>query len=220
MCGEGCRGQDPSSDLRGLLTEIQALRGQLEKSIETSSALRSRLEEQLALEGKRAQEAALTVALQTLTVPEWPLHLDKHGTAPALRPETAAPCVCRRDVRAPGCPWPTDVSPRCQQAPDARGARAWPLLSCQLRQSLVISVRGLWVEGSGAWASRVLLASGLAPAPHPSVHSAFARHSTAEHPPSRLLPFKGNLSVLLRLSVSCKDPKSNPGGLKTASVLH
>ncbi|XP_077769242.1 CDK5 regulatory subunit-associated protein 2 isoform X11 [Canis aureus] len=78
-CGEGCRGQDPSSDLRGLLTEIQALRGQLEKSIETSSALRSRLEEQLALEGKRAQEAALTVALQTLTVPEWPLHPDKHG---------------------------------------------------------------------------------------------------------------------------------------------
>nr|XP_055157749.1 CDK5 regulatory subunit-associated protein 2 isoform X5 [Nyctereutes procyonoides] len=78
-CGEGCRGQDPSSDLRGLLTEIQALRGQLEKSNETSSALRSRLEEQLALEGKRAQEAALTAALQTLTVPEWPLHPDKHG---------------------------------------------------------------------------------------------------------------------------------------------
>ena len=169
MCGEGCRGQDPSSDLRGLLTEIQALRGQLEKSIETSSALQSRLEEQLALEGKRAQEAALTAALQTLTVPEWPLHPDKHGTAAALRPETAALCVCWRDVRAPGCPWPTDMSPRCQQAPDARGARAWPLLSCQLRQSLVISVRGLWVEGSGAWASRALLASGLAP-----VHSAFA----------------------------------------------
>ncbi|XP_041618703.1 CDK5 regulatory subunit-associated protein 2 isoform X4 [Vulpes lagopus] len=79
VCGEGCRGQDPSSDLRGLLTEIQALRGQLEKSIETSSALQSRLEEQLALEGKRAQEAALTAALQTLTVPEWPLHPDKHG---------------------------------------------------------------------------------------------------------------------------------------------
>uniref|UniRef100_A0A452RNX8 CDK5 regulatory subunit-associated protein 2 n=1 Tax=Ursus americanus TaxID=9643 RepID=A0A452RNX8_URSAM len=80
--GEGWRGQDPFSDLRGLLTEIQALRGQLEKSIETNSMLQSKLEEQLAMEGKKAQEAALTVALQTLSVPEWPPQLDKHGTAP------------------------------------------------------------------------------------------------------------------------------------------
>ncbi|XP_048079004.2 CDK5 regulatory subunit-associated protein 2 isoform X9 [Ursus arctos] len=77
--GEGWRGQDPFSDLRGLLTEIQALRGQLEKSIETNSMLQSKLEEQLAMEGKKAQEAALTVALQTLSVPEWPPQLDKHG---------------------------------------------------------------------------------------------------------------------------------------------
>ncbi|XP_034520290.1 CDK5 regulatory subunit-associated protein 2 isoform X3 [Ailuropoda melanoleuca] len=77
--GEGWRGQDPFSDLRGLLTEIQALRGQLEKSIKTNSMLQSKLEEQLAMEGKKAQEAALTVALQTLSVPELPLQLDKHG---------------------------------------------------------------------------------------------------------------------------------------------
>lgn len=81
--GEGWRGQDPFSDLRGLLTEIQALRGQLEKSIETNSALQGRLEEQLATAGKKAHEAAFTAALQTLSVPEWPPQPDKHGTAPA-----------------------------------------------------------------------------------------------------------------------------------------
>lgn len=91
--GEGWRGQDPFSDLRGLLTEIQALRGQLEKSIETNSMLQSKLEEQLAMEGKKAQEAALTVALQTLSVPEWPPQLDKHGTAPAPPPGDCSP-VC------------------------------------------------------------------------------------------------------------------------------
>ncbi|XP_034871841.1 CDK5 regulatory subunit-associated protein 2 isoform X1 [Mirounga leonina] len=77
--GEGWRAQDPFSDLRGLLTEIQALRGQLEKSIETNSTLQSKLEERLTMEGKKAQEAALPVALQTLSVPEWPPQLDKHG---------------------------------------------------------------------------------------------------------------------------------------------
>ncbi|XP_004411600.1 PREDICTED: CDK5 regulatory subunit-associated protein 2 [Odobenus rosmarus divergens] len=77
--GEGWRGQDPFSDLRGLLTEIQALRGQLEKSIETNSTLQSKLEERLTMEGKKAQEAALPVALQTLSVPQWPPRLDKHG---------------------------------------------------------------------------------------------------------------------------------------------
>lgn len=78
VSGEGWTGQDPCSDLHGLLTEIQALRSQLEKSIETTSTLQSKLEEQ----GRRAQEAALTRALQTLCVPEWPLQLDKHGTGP------------------------------------------------------------------------------------------------------------------------------------------
>ncbi|XP_045325533.1 CDK5 regulatory subunit-associated protein 2 isoform X12 [Leopardus geoffroyi] len=76
--GEGWRGQDPFSDLHGLLTEIQALRGQLERSIETNSMLQSKLEGQLAKEGKKAQEGALTGALQTPCVPEWPLQLDKH----------------------------------------------------------------------------------------------------------------------------------------------
>ncbi|XP_042636312.1 CDK5 regulatory subunit-associated protein 2 [Orycteropus afer afer] len=46
--GEGWKGQDPLSDLHSLLREIQALRAQLERSIETSSTLQSRLEEQLA----------------------------------------------------------------------------------------------------------------------------------------------------------------------------
>ncbi|XP_024618067.1 CDK5 regulatory subunit-associated protein 2 isoform X3 [Neophocaena asiaeorientalis asiaeorientalis] len=75
--GEGWRGRDPFGHLHGLLTEIQALRAQLERSIETNSTLQSRLEEQLARGGEKAQEADPTLALQTLSVPERPQQLDK-----------------------------------------------------------------------------------------------------------------------------------------------
>nr|XP_058927250.1 LOW QUALITY PROTEIN: CDK5 regulatory subunit-associated protein 2 [Kogia breviceps] len=75
--GEGWRGKDPLGHLHGLLTEIQALRAQLERSIETNSTLQSRLEEQLAQGGEKAREADLTLALQTLSVPERPQQLDK-----------------------------------------------------------------------------------------------------------------------------------------------
>ncbi|XP_022434604.1 CDK5 regulatory subunit-associated protein 2 isoform X2 [Delphinapterus leucas] len=74
---EGWRGQDPFGHLHGLLTEIQALRAQLERSIETNSTLQSRLEEQLAQGGEKAQEADPTLALQTLPVPKRPQQLDK-----------------------------------------------------------------------------------------------------------------------------------------------
>ncbi|KAI5138438.1 Cdk5 Regulatory Subunit-Associated Protein 2 [Manis pentadactyla] len=77
--GDSQRGQDPFSDVQGLLTEIQALRAQLERSIETSSTLQSRLEEQLAKAGKEAPEAALTGALHPGPSPEPPLQLGKHG---------------------------------------------------------------------------------------------------------------------------------------------
>uniref|UniRef100_A0A8C3YJ53 CDK5 regulatory subunit-associated protein 2 n=1 Tax=Catagonus wagneri TaxID=51154 RepID=A0A8C3YJ53_9CETA len=77
--GEGWRGQDPLGDLHGLLTEIQALRAQLERSIETNSTLQSKLEEQLARGGEKAQEAAFTLGLQTLPAPEDPLKRDKPG---------------------------------------------------------------------------------------------------------------------------------------------
>ncbi|XP_069868701.1 CDK5 regulatory subunit-associated protein 2 isoform X4 [Dipodomys merriami] len=76
--GEGWKGQDPLRDLHGLLTEMQALRAQLEKSIETNSTLRSRLEEQLAQGANKAQEGALIPATQALCIPEWSLQLDKH----------------------------------------------------------------------------------------------------------------------------------------------
>ncbi|XP_060010481.1 CDK5 regulatory subunit-associated protein 2 isoform X1 [Lagenorhynchus albirostris] len=75
--GEGWRGQDPFGHLHGLLTEIQALRAQLEGSIETNSTLQSRLEERLAQGGEKAQEADLALALQTPSVPERPQQLDK-----------------------------------------------------------------------------------------------------------------------------------------------
>ncbi|XP_055463512.1 CDK5 regulatory subunit-associated protein 2 isoform X7 [Psammomys obesus] len=76
--GEGWMGLDPFSNLRSLLTEMQALRKQLEKSIQTNSTLRSKLEEQLSQGSTKAQEGALTLALQALSVTEWSLQLDKH----------------------------------------------------------------------------------------------------------------------------------------------
>lgn len=82
--GAGWKGQDPGSDLHSLLTEIQALRAQLERSIETNSTLRSKLEEQLAQGARKAQEGTLPLPAQALSVPEWPLNLDKHGMASAF----------------------------------------------------------------------------------------------------------------------------------------
>ncbi|KAM5298506.1 CDK5 regulatory subunit-associated protein 2 [Ctenodactylus gundi] len=77
--GEGWKGQDPLSDLHSLLTEVQGLRAQLERSIEANSTLQSKLEEQLAQEAKEEQERALAVPVQAPSVPERSLHLlDKH----------------------------------------------------------------------------------------------------------------------------------------------
>ncbi|XP_023583117.1 CDK5 regulatory subunit-associated protein 2 isoform X2 [Trichechus manatus latirostris] len=70
--GEGWKGQDPFSDLHGLLREIQALRVQLERSIETNSNLQSKLEEQLAKDGSRcsmANENSYDLFDSTLAVP-------------------------------------------------------------------------------------------------------------------------------------------------------
>ncbi|XP_012657916.1 CDK5 regulatory subunit-associated protein 2 isoform X1 [Otolemur garnettii] len=76
--GEGWKGQEPCSDLHGLLTEIQDLRAQLEGSIETNSALQNRLEEQLARGAEEAEEGALALAVQALAVPQQSLQLDIH----------------------------------------------------------------------------------------------------------------------------------------------
>ncbi|XP_060056048.1 CDK5 regulatory subunit-associated protein 2 isoform X2 [Erinaceus europaeus] len=75
--GEGWRGQDTFGDLHDLLTEIQALRTQLEKSIETNSTLQSKLEKQLE-RAEKSPETALTSALQTLSIPERPFRLDRN----------------------------------------------------------------------------------------------------------------------------------------------
>ncbi|KAK2120235.1 CDK5 regulatory subunit associated protein 2, partial [Saguinus oedipus] len=76
--GEGWKGQDPFTDLHSLLIEIQALRLQLERSIQTNSTLQSRLEEQLARGVEKAQEGDLTLAVQALSIPELPLQPNKH----------------------------------------------------------------------------------------------------------------------------------------------
>ncbi|XP_028610465.1 CDK5 regulatory subunit-associated protein 2 isoform X4 [Grammomys surdaster] len=77
-CGEGRKGLDIFSNLHGLLTEIQALRDQLERSIQTNNTLKSKLEEQLSQGSKEAEKGALTLAVQALSVTEWSLQLDKH----------------------------------------------------------------------------------------------------------------------------------------------
>ncbi|XP_077904208.1 CDK5 regulatory subunit-associated protein 2 isoform X5 [Ictidomys tridecemlineatus] len=75
---EGWKGQELLSDLHDLLTEIQALRAQLEGGIKTNSTLQSKLEEQLAQGEKKAQEGDLSLAVQAPGVPDWTLQLDKH----------------------------------------------------------------------------------------------------------------------------------------------
>ncbi|XP_023611702.1 CDK5 regulatory subunit-associated protein 2 isoform X4 [Myotis lucifugus] len=113
MSGEGWKGQDPLGDLHDLLTEIQALRAQLERSIDTNSTLQGRLEEQLGQGGRKA--------LQTLPVPEQPLPPDKHDgdrcpvatdnscdlrdSAPPVRPRSASesPPLSRNDMDSLSC---------------------------------------------------------------------------------------------------------------------
>lgn len=76
--GAGSKGQNPCSDLHSLLTEIQALRGQLERSIETNSTLRSKLEEQLAQGPKKVQEGAPPLPAYVLSILKGSLPLDQH----------------------------------------------------------------------------------------------------------------------------------------------
>lgn len=75
---EGWNGPNSLSDLHGLLTEMRALSEQLERSIQTNSTLRSRLEEQLSQGVKTPQEGALTLAVKALSVTECSLQLDEH----------------------------------------------------------------------------------------------------------------------------------------------
>nr|XP_005892002.1 PREDICTED: CDK5 regulatory subunit-associated protein 2 [Bos mutus] len=77
VSGEGWRGRDLLGHLHGLLAEVQALQALLEKSIETNMTLQSWVEERLVQDGQKAREAALALALQTLSAPERPLPLDE-----------------------------------------------------------------------------------------------------------------------------------------------
>ncbi|XP_036035114.1 CDK5 regulatory subunit-associated protein 2 isoform X4 [Onychomys torridus] len=130
--GEGWKGPDSFSNLHGLLTEMQALRDQLERSIQNNSTLRSKLEEQLSQGSKKAQEGALTLAVEALSVPEWSLQLDKHDgnkcpeasdnsfdlfeSIQAMAPKSAseAPLLSRTDVGSLSCDSSTSAtSPPC-----------------------------------------------------------------------------------------------------------
>eukprot|EP00069_Balaena_mysticetus_P004481 bmy_17483T0 len=115
--GEAWRGQDPSGHLHGLLTEIQALRAQLERSIETNSTLQSRLEEQLAQGGEEAQEADLALALQTLSVPEWPQQLDK--------PASETPPLSGNDMDTLSCDSGSSITSASNMSRLVPGHRLW-----------------------------------------------------------------------------------------------
>lgn len=80
--GEGRQGQEPLGDLHGLLAEVQALRAQLERSVDTDHTLQNKLEERLEKGEKEAPAAAVTVAPQPLPSPQRPLQPDQHGMAP------------------------------------------------------------------------------------------------------------------------------------------
>ncbi|XP_026960854.1 CDK5 regulatory subunit-associated protein 2 isoform X3 [Sagmatias obliquidens] len=141
--GEGWKGQDPFGHLHGLLTEIQALRAQLERSIETNSTLQSRLEEQLAQGGEKAQEADLTLALQTLSVPERPQQLDKPGgdkcpvaadnsydlfdSTPAVPPGSASetPPLSGNDMDALSCDSGSSITSASNMCRLVPGHRLW-----------------------------------------------------------------------------------------------
>ncbi|XP_036915051.1 CDK5 regulatory subunit-associated protein 2 isoform X1 [Sturnira hondurensis] len=116
--GEAWKGQAPLGDLRDLLAEIQALRTQLERSIETNSTLQGRLQEQLAQGGRKAPDAALALALQTLPAPE-PPQPDQHDgdrrsvatgnscdlfdPTQAVAPRSETPPLSRNDVDSLSC---------------------------------------------------------------------------------------------------------------------
>ncbi|KAH0507427.1 CDK5 regulatory subunit-associated protein 2 [Microtus ochrogaster] len=128
---EGWNGPDSFSDLHCLLTEMRALREQLERSIQTNSALRSRLEEQLSQGAKMPQEGALTLAVKTLSVTECSLQLDENdGTkcpeasdnsfdlfesTQAMAPKSASetPLLSGTDVDSLSCDSASIISPPC-----------------------------------------------------------------------------------------------------------
>ncbi|XP_055994564.1 CDK5 regulatory subunit-associated protein 2 [Sorex fumeus] len=76
--GEGWRGQDALADLPSLLTEIQALRAQLERSIETNSTLQGKLEQQLAQAPREVPGAARSAILLAPSGLVQPQQLDTH----------------------------------------------------------------------------------------------------------------------------------------------
>ncbi|XP_028610464.1 CDK5 regulatory subunit-associated protein 2 isoform X3 [Grammomys surdaster] len=105
-CGEGRKGLDIFSNLHGLLTEIQALRDQLERSIQTNNTLKSKLEEQLSQGSKEAEKGALTLAVQALSVTEWSLQLDKHASETPLLSGTdvdSISCDSTSSATSPAC---------------------------------------------------------------------------------------------------------------------
>uniref|UniRef100_A0A8D1JIX3 CDK5 regulatory subunit-associated protein 2 n=1 Tax=Sus scrofa TaxID=9823 RepID=A0A8D1JIX3_PIG len=142
--GEGWRGQDPLGDLHGLLTEIQALRAQLERSIETNSTLQSKLEEQLARGGQKAQEAVLTLGLQTLSAPERPLQQNKPD---------GDKCPVAIDISCDLFDSSPAVPPRSASETPLLSGNDMDTLSCDSGGSMITSSTSRLIPGHRLWAS-------------------------------------------------------------------
>ncbi|XP_048196616.1 CDK5 regulatory subunit-associated protein 2 isoform X3 [Perognathus longimembris pacificus] len=142
VSGEGWKGQDPLRDLHGLLTEMQALRAQLEKSIETNSTLRSRLEEQLA---QKAQEGTLVPATQALCIPEWSLQQDKHdGDKCPVPSENSFDSTQAATIKSA-----SETSPLSGNDVDSLSCDSSSLASNAAQVTYVVTSHRLWASHSG-----------------------------------------------------------------------
>ncbi|XP_036185728.1 CDK5 regulatory subunit-associated protein 2 isoform X4 [Myotis myotis] len=141
MSGEGWKGQDPLGDLHDLLTEIQALRAQLERSIDTNSTLQGRLEEQLGQSGRKA--------LQTLPTPEQPLPPDKpDGDKCPVATDNSCDL---RDSAPPGRPRSASESPPLSRNDmDSLSCDSGSSATSALSMSRLVPGHHLWASKSGS----------------------------------------------------------------------
>uniref|UniRef100_A0A6I8NBW1 CDK5 regulatory subunit associated protein 2 n=1 Tax=Ornithorhynchus anatinus TaxID=9258 RepID=A0A6I8NBW1_ORNAN len=95
---EECRkDQNNLLDLAELLTEIQSLRVQLERSIETNNALRRKLEEQLSKGERELEGSVQTLNINHLSKQEW------HKTPTSCFPASETPLASVEDLDSSSC---------------------------------------------------------------------------------------------------------------------
>ncbi|EPQ15783.1 CDK5 regulatory subunit-associated protein 2 [Myotis brandtii] len=221
MSGEGWKGQDPLGDLHDLLTEIQALRAQLERSIDTNSTLQGRLEEQLGQGGRKA--------LQTLPAPEQPLPPDKHDgdrcpvaidnscdlrdSAPPVPPRSASesPPLSRNDMDSLSCDSGSSATSALSMSRLVPGHHLWAsksgshilgliedyeALCTQVGQGQkILAEMDIQIQEAPSPASRELETKGLHPAPLSRFVTSVSRAKLILEEAARLLTLLWRVSL-------------------------